>query len=151
MSTKQYVGQKEVLTVAIAEATSPLGAPLVEVTYADGSRETMPERTLKRVATAEPKDLTALRDLRVLPVVGEILVLMREADLHHADVNYVIDRLVMSVNENFAQAENALWKVANADDRTFLACDAILRARTEPANEPPAAPANPEADDVPAA
>lgn len=150
MGTAKYVGPKEILGVSVSESKTPLGGAIVEVTFSDGSRQTMPERTFARVATESPSDLTALRDLRTLPVVGEILVLMREADLFHADVNYVIDRIVMSVNENFTQAENHMWKVSDPDERTFLACDAILRSRASEANEPDK-PAAEAADDVPAA
>ena len=68
-----FVGPREVKTVEAIPEKYNGTIELVNVTYVDGSTETLSKKLYDASVTPEATDLTALRDKRLQPVVMEFL------------------------------------------------------------------------------
>lgn len=123
---EKYLGNKKVLSVNETGDTTPLGSKIYEVNLEDGSIEVVTEKILNYVVDTKECDLTELRRRRVEPVVKEMLVLLREANMKIGDLDYLLSLFTESINQNNNEASNKLWNVKDGGERTFLQIDKVL-------------------------
>lgn len=123
-----------------------MGAELVRVHFnADGVfPELLPKTTYERLVSAEPVELTLLRELRYKPLIDNLTQVMMEYDVKFSDLGYVGKALVNKIEDAFERASNYLWTKNDAtwtpgvdyrSDRTILEAEAVLKTARDTANE----------------
>jgi len=131
----QYLGPKEVLAVVKLDNKTPLGNELVEVCYKDGTKEILSKLILEASITNKPTDLTTLRNLRIFPVVKELLNVLLKWNVKINEVEFIVEIVKASINDNMDKASSILWK-KNIYERTTLDVDTILRENKGGMNQP---------------
>jgi hypothetical protein len=126
----QYLGDKQIKFVEEAEP-SKSGVEVVTVVFNDGSRQQYATLLLKQdgVVTPQIQDLTLFRDARVLPVVKEVLKLMRDYNLKVEEVDYLMQKVVTSINMNLQTAETNFWGVERLGQQTLVQIDDALLSK----------------------
>lgn len=112
--------------------------------FKDGSKQSLTKETIRATVTDKPIDLTALRNARCFPVVAETLKLWHKLDIHIEDVDFIVTRATMSLNESLKSANEKLWGV---DEQHKLMSDvnAVLTKEDGAVASPYAAPESPAA------
>jgi len=120
MKTKYY-GDK---IVSLEEE----GKNSVKLTLDDHSVEEVSKKMYANVVTDEPADLTKLRDLRVQPVVEDVLKVFLDWDIKTSEVEYVQALVIQSLNENMKEADEFLWK-KELDQKKISDIDRVLKEK----------------------
>jgi hypothetical protein len=123
----QWLGDRQIKF--IEEATpSKSGVELVSVVFNDGSREQYSKLMLSQDGVVSPQiqDLTEFRERRVLPVVQEILTVLRDYNVRIDEVDYVMQKAVTSINMNLQEAEASFWGVQRLGQQTLIQVDEVL-------------------------
>jgi len=128
---KTFYGQREVLGVSEIEKDR------VKLVLSEGNPIELPKKMFEVVQTKKPIQEGELRDERLIPVANQILVALLEWDIKVDEVGPLMDRIVVSVNEFTAAAEDA--RMGNLrSERTMKQIDSILRdAKDETKAESP--------------
>lgn len=123
----QFLGDKQIKFVEEAQA-SKSGVELVTVIFNDNSREQYSKLMLEQegVVTPQIQDLTEFREKRVYPVIQGILKLMRDYNVRVEEADYLMNKVVLSVNENLNQAERIFWGVDRLGQETMVQVDDVL-------------------------
>lgn len=116
----KYYGQKEVEKIGDVKESG-----LVDVTFKDGSVEELPQHNIPEIITDEPLDATALRDKRCFPVVAEILKVLLNANVHIDEIDFIAQRVIMSINESLKKGSEILWG-ASEDEKTMSHVQKVL-------------------------
>lgn len=127
----QWLGDKQIKFIETAEPSKG-GVELVTVVFNDGSREQYSKLMLEQegVVTPQIQDLTEFRDKRVLPVVREILKLMRDYNIKVEEAQYAVDKTITSVNTNLNEAEASFWGVERLGQETLVQVDDVLLSKS---------------------
>lgn len=123
----QWLGDKQIKFVEEAEP-SKSGVELVTVVFNDGSREQYSKLLLEQegVVTPQIQDLTEFRDRRVFPVVKDVLKLLRDYNVRVEEVDYLLQKVALSLNMNLQTAELSFWGVDRVGKQTFVQLDDVL-------------------------
>ena len=117
---KTYYGQNEVLGI------SEIDKDRVKLTFAEEKPIELPKKMFEVVQTQKPIEDGELRDKRLILIANQILAIILELDIKIDEISPLMDRIVISVNEFTAEAENI--KMGNPrSERTFIQIDSILR------------------------
>ena len=117
---KTYYGQNEVIGV------SEVGKDKVKLTFAEESPIELPKKMFEVVQTNKPIEEGELRDQRLVPIAHQILLALLSWDIKIDEISPLMDRIVVSVNEFTAEAENI--RMGNLrSERTMSQIDFILR------------------------
>lgn len=116
----------------------PTGETVFKLQYETGGEEFFTQRMFEALIKGSPTDLTTLRDDRVFAIIPRVLELFLNWGVKLSEVNYLIDRIVQSINQNQAAADNKVWG-KNRLDVSFIDLDKVLRVPAEPPKsvEPP--------------
>ncbi len=104
MNKKQYYGDREIDSIGDKKEDG-----LFTVTFTDKSVAELSQRSIAEVVTDSPIDATALRDKRCFPIVAEILKLFLDENVHIYDVDFICQRVIMSINESCKVGNAKLW------------------------------------------
>lgn len=132
MPQQYFVGSKAVASVVDTGKLTPLGKPMLQVFYEDGSYEYMPERRFNITRTTEKSDATGVRT-RLIKVASDEIGAAAYHMLHEfgckiSDVEIVLNQTIVFVNAAAERATNLLWQVDYADERTLNQVNDILLA-----------------------
>ncbi len=105
----KFIGHNKIKDIKLSEKKTFNGLDVYEITYADDVKQEYPAKVLVDIATKKAGDPTELRDLRVLPVVEEILKILTEADLKAEDISYCFTKTQNSISESADKAFKKLW------------------------------------------
>ena len=97
------------------------------LTFDDDTTETISMKMVEHVITDKSVDLTSLRDLRLRPVVEEMLEIMLNWDIKIHEIQYLTTLMVTSINDSIDKASNKLWKVNDVDDRSVGLVNKVLK------------------------
>jgi hypothetical protein len=128
---KQYYGEKEVDQVVGGELISVLK-------FKDGTEESITNKMLDGgVLTEKAVDATTLRDLRIKPMVKDILSVMLYWDIKVPEVEYAFATAIASINQSMKAGNAYLWGVDDMNKK-FSQIDKVLReyATKEEADKP---------------
>lgn len=130
----QYIGNKPIKETKTSEEKTPAGSELIEVEYADGSKEILTKMMYDEIVSDKECDLTELRDKRVRPIVASILMAFREWGLKVGETAYMSALLNQSLDANKVEAEKELWlkwipTLQSLDDVNMLAIDRVLKSK----------------------
>ena len=127
----QYVGKKEVISVK-EDLASNLETPTVVVDYVDGTSEILSKLMYDRIVSETSCDETELRNKRVVPVVEELLEVLRNWGIKLSELSYLSILLNTSLEENGKKAIIMLWskympRPAAPDDVDLITVDRVLK------------------------
>ena len=105
----KYIGPNRIKEIILSEKKTLKGKEVYEVIYPNEVKQEFPLKVLLEVATKKQKDLNILRDLRVLPVIKEILEIITEADIKAEDIRYCIGKMQHSISESVDRAFKVKW------------------------------------------
>lgn len=132
MPQQYFVGNKAVASIVDTGKKTPMGKPMLQIFYEDGSYEYMPERRFNITRTTEKSDATGVRTRLIQVASVEIgaaaYQLLHEFGCKLSDVEIVLNQAVVFVNAGAERATNLLWQVDYADDRTLNQVNDILTA-----------------------
>lgn len=132
---KLYWGDKQIIGFEDTGRETQSGIKIVKILLQNNQEIITTEKA--RDAVVSTKKLksndkdggveTQIRNRKVVPLVEEILAVMRDSNLAVSEVDYAVQLVVDSINHNMNNASNKLWSVEHSGDRTLLDADAILR------------------------
>jgi len=127
-----FIGEKKIKSTEETKETTPGGIPLIRVLYEDGTTEYLSKKMHDEIVSKKATGLSELRDMRVRPLVAEVLALTREWGLKIGETPYFGQLLNQSLNFNIDQAELELWgkwmpKPKSRDDVSLTDVDRILK------------------------
>lgn len=112
-----YIGSDKISVVAEIDEKTPMGSPMVEVTFENGSKVTMPQKTYEIVVTDVASDLAIVRRLKFNQLVPALKAVLCEYDLEVSEIQALLQELGASIDNNFARATNIAW---TGDDSQFV-------------------------------
>ncbi len=105
----KFIGPNRITAVSASERVTYLKRPILKVEYANGEAEEYPAAILKNIVTDAASDLTKLRDAYVKPVIEEVISILLEAEVSIADIEQILARTSMSLNDSLERANAILW------------------------------------------
>ena len=111
----QFIGNLSIVNLRNVERKTYLGRDVVEIEFDNKSKREFPLDDLKTIATQEPKDLTVLRELQIMPVAVKILGILADSELPindpvEANLMYLLNTVLPdSVKENEKKAYGKLF------------------------------------------
>lgn len=115
----QYVGKKKIKATEISKRKTFLGKEVTLLTYEDETKEELPSEQLLLQVTLEPCDLTQLREKAIVPMVEKILAILLEAEIKVIDVEYMTQKIIMSIRDHIDRANKKLWGKEYYDQTLF--------------------------------
>jgi hypothetical protein len=115
----QYVSNKKIKSTEKSERKTFLGKEVTLLTYEDDSKEEFPSEQLWLQATPQPCDLTQLREKAIVPVVEKILAILLEAEIKVIDIEYMTQKIIMSIRDHIDRANKKLWGKEYYDQTLF--------------------------------
>ena len=107
----KYIGTREIEKVDMER-----GPNRVEVFYKHEDdkpdSEIFSKTMYERTVSDEEVDASSLRDKRCFPVAGKILEIMLEENVYLSEVDYILQRVIWSFNDNQRKGDHKLWGVA---------------------------------------
>lgn len=123
----KFIGPNKIKTIGSSERKTFSGKDVYKITYQNEKVDYLSEESLKNIATGKSRDLTALRDLRCFPVVKELLEILAESNVKLGDVEYILERTSLSIQENIKKAADVLWE-KEFDNREMMDIEIILKS-----------------------
>ena len=121
----QYYGDKEIVSIGDQDKD---GIHLI--TFKDGSKTELSKITIANAVTDKPIDATALRDKRCFPIVAEILKVLLNANVHVAEIEFITQRVIMSINESCKVGNEKLWGCPS-EEQTMIQIQRVLMVEKE--------------------
>jgi len=119
MAVNKYYGDKKVVDIIKDN-------DFVILVLENGEKEEISNKMLPSVITDEKVDLTTLRDLRVKPMVEDILRVLLDWNVKTSEIEYAMTTTITSLNVNLKEADEYLWGV-NTENRTVSQVDKVLK------------------------
>lgn len=147
-----YIGADKISIVAEIDQKTPMGSPMVEVTFENDSTVIMPKKTYEIIVTDVASDASIVRRSKFNQMVPAIKAVICEYDILVSEIQPLLQELASGIDNNFARATNYAWTkddslyIPNSNPlyaRSILEADAIIRSID--AEKAPAAPENGEA------
>lgn len=132
-----YIGSDKVSIVAESDQKTPMGSDIVEVTFENGTKATMPKKTYELTVTDVPSDASIVRRTKFNQLVPGIKALICEYDITVAEIQPLLQELAAGIDNNFARATNFAWTgddsqfIPNTNplyNRSLLEADALIRS-----------------------
>lgn len=105
----KFIGPNKIVGMGSVGRWTYLKREVVEAEYENGNKEEFPEVVFNRIVTDEATDLTTLRDMYVKPVIEEVITILLEAEVSIADIEQILARTSLSLNDNLERANAILW------------------------------------------
>jgi hypothetical protein len=122
---KRFYGDREIESIG-----DPNEDGLCLVTFTDKSTEELSKMMIAETITEKQIDLTELRNKRCFPVVAEILKVLRDANVRISEIDFITQRVIMSIDESREVGNNKLWGV-KADQQTMMNLERVLIGKKE--------------------
>lgn len=105
----KFIGPDEIVESSVTENVTPNGEPIVEVTFKNGKKRCYTGTALKYMLTDELSDYTAVSDKRLNKIAEEVVSLVREYDVTVGDIDRLMQKIAMGIEEKFNQATSLMW------------------------------------------
>jgi hypothetical protein len=105
----QFIGNKEILGVVILDKKTPGGNEMVEVSFADSTKEQMPKLRFETIVTDEKSDDTSVLNKLKTKVGSMLFGMLHEYGAKWGEVDPITDAMIEYVNNGFAKANNIKW------------------------------------------
>jgi len=125
----KFYGEKE-----IKEIKDCTDEKKQELVFTDESSLVLPKAMVALATTDEAIDATALRNKRCFPVAKAVLELYLDWDIHISEIDFISQRVIMSINESLIRADEVLWK-KKRQDQTMSDVNNVIQSA--PAGEIP--------------
>ncbi len=129
MSPQYFVGKKPVLQIVDVGRT-PMNLPMLKVCFEDGTYEYMPEKRFNIVKTTEKTDESYVKGMVVAHAskdVGSVIYsMLLEMGCKLSEVESVTNQAIVMTNAASERANNILWGIDYADERTINQINDIL-------------------------
>lgn len=155
-----FIGSDKIVTVADVDQKTPMGSPMVLITFESGLTKLMPKKTYEIVVTDVASDASIARRSKFNQIVPALKAVLCEYDIEVSEIHPLLQELGASIDNNFARATNFAWTkddtlyVPNSNplySRTLLEADTLIRSIPAPVEAAPAAAAAPAEAAAPAA
>ena len=104
MESLKYYGSREIKDVSPVSESG-----LVTLSFTDGTSVEISAKLVSEVVTDKVSDETTLRDKKCFPVVAKILEVYLTYNVNIEDIDYISQRVIMSLNESLKQADQKIW------------------------------------------
>ncbi len=110
-----YIGNLSIVNFRDLERKTYLGRDVVEIEFNDKSKQEYPVEDLKTIATKEPKDPTALRDVREMIVAQKVLGILADSEISisdpvRANIQHLLQTVILaSIQESQDRAYGKLF------------------------------------------
>ncbi len=81
----------------------------VEMTFTNGEKETVTRKTFALSITQEAKDYNYLQEVKLQPMLEEIMTIVLAYDLKYYEVNALLAHIGTNIKERYSRAINYLW------------------------------------------
>jgi hypothetical protein len=122
-----YYGPYLISDTATSKDKTYLGNEITTLICENDKKFNIPTAILEHVITKEKKDLTELRELRVIPVMQQMLTMLVESELTRSEIDYAIGpKMTEALNSSFSLASSKLWGGKDKDDITLMDIQKVL-------------------------
>lgn len=121
----QYLGKESVKNIVVLEDKTPNGAELSEVEFESGKKEVIPTFFLTQIITENPIETIDFVNNQMNIVSSALLSVLLEHNVRLADIGRLLDKMVMSVNQNLKNADAIHWG-KNEEDKKMLDVHKLL-------------------------
>lgn len=125
-----WLETKHIQEVKELERKTPLGNLLIEITFEDGSKDTIPKMMYDRLVSLKSKDVNEFSHLRAAIMTDLIFSILQEYGMKWNEFQYISMLLKTSVEKHREAADKILYQKAR-EDVTLLDLYEILKDRKE--------------------
>lgn len=126
METKYYIGEKEIMMVAVLDKKLASGTEFVRVTFTDSTSKEMSKTRFNLLQSESPVDASGIQQVVKRNVGSLIYSLMHEYGLTVTETNDVLDEAAQLVQNAMDKATNILFGVEYPTQRTVNQINDIL-------------------------
>jgi hypothetical protein len=137
---KQYIGNKEIVSMRELDVRTPKGATVLEVTYKSGEVEKMSHPRFNVVVKDKSTDLETVRQTLIKFLGDEMYKILVEHDLRVDEIDPLFNAVVGMINSASILATNKLWGVDHSDKRSLIMINNILIKEYDKENNDGASP-----------
>lgn len=105
----KFIGPDEIIGSTIATSITPDEEPMIEVSFKGGKKRKYTCKALEYMVTDEISDYTTVSDKRINKIAEEVVNLIREYDITVGDLDRLMQKIAMGVEEKFNEATSFLW------------------------------------------
>lgn len=129
-----YYGDQEIVSVSAVKENG-----LFDVTLKNGTVKELSTRIISETVGEKPIDATTLREKRCFPVVADVLKLLLEVNAEVGDIDFITQRVIMSINESLKKSNEMLWGKPTGDQTMSDVHQVLMRTqgKSAPAIESP--------------
>lgn len=125
-----FIGEKKVSVVVDTGRVTPMGAKMLKVCYENDTYEYMPEKRFEITKSAEARDESFVRGALLAYACKEIgsvvYGMLHEYGAKLSEVEPITNQVIALVNNATEKANNFLWAIDYADQRTLNSINDIL-------------------------
>lgn len=132
-----WIGSDKITIVSEIDQKTPMGSPMVEVTFENGKQELMPKKTYEIVVTDVASDASIVQRAKFNQMVPAVKAIICEYDLKVSEIQPLLQEIAASIDNNFARATNFAWTKDDTSwkpnsnplyERSILEADVIIRS-----------------------
>jgi len=127
----KFYGEKE-----IKEIKDTTNEKLQQIIFTDDTSKIMPKIMIAAAVSDTALNPTELRNKRCFPVTKALLELYLEWDIHISEIDFISQRVIMSVNESLKKADEVLWKKSREEQTMSDVNNVITSAPTDAVPSP---------------
>jgi len=113
----KWYGSYEIKDLADSDKKTFLGDEYINIILDNGKTELLPKKVIEIVMTETKSDFTDKQDKLFSVIIPQILGIMADYDLTMLDVQSLMNKLDMSLRENYKQA---VAKMFDKDDEQMI-------------------------------
>ena len=103
---KNFIGNKNVVTVVLLEEKTPGGNEMVNVQFGDGTSEIMPKTRFELIVSEEKSDATTVQNKLKARIGGLMYSVLHEYGVKMGEVNDAIDSVTKLINAGYERARD---------------------------------------------
>lgn len=105
----KFIGPDEIIESSVTDDVTPNGSPIIEVTFKNGKKRRYTSTALDYMLTDVLSDYTTVSDKRLNKIAEEVVKLVREYDVTVGDIDRLMQKIAMGIEEKFNEATSLLW------------------------------------------
>lgn len=122
----KFFGPNAIVDLADSDKKSFLGGEYLNIILDNGKTECLPKKVVEIVITEAKSDFTQKQDKLFAVIVPQLLGIMADYDLTMLDVQGLMNKMDISIRENFKLAVAKLFKKDDEQVITLMQLQSVL-------------------------
>ena len=105
----KFIGPDEIVSVTLLEVKTPKGGEVYEIGFSNERRHLFSKTTLDLIVTNTLSDLNEVQEKKMIPMLTEVMDVIREYDLTTKEVSTLSQKLSAIFTDTFDRTTSFLW------------------------------------------